>query len=236
MGTLTLKLRLPQAGNGSFFPSCLGRWQTSEQALAATLGEMVIKGVSTRKVAQLAEEMLGVEVSASTVSNLSKAIEPKVKAFRERPLGSYHYLLVDARFDKVRENHRVTSRAFLWAAGVTVESQWEVLGWLDWSSETGRTGAELFRQLKGQGLTGVELVVSDVHEGLVRASEGALPGAMWQQCQTHFMRRALDLARDVDKGALIHIHTSAAGMKATEQTSNAASWPIQGISRQMASV
>jgi transposase-like protein len=198
----TLKLRLPQARNGSFFPSCLERWQTSEQALAATLGEMVIKGVSTRKVAQLAEEMLGVEVSASTVSNLLKAIEPKVNAFRERPLGSYRYLLVDARFDKVRDNHRVTSRAFLWAAGVTPEGQREVLGWLDWSSETGRAWAELFRQLKGRGLTGVELVVSDAHEGLVRASEEAFPGAMWQQCQTHFMRRALDLARDVDKGAL----------------------------------
>ena len=85
-------MRLPQARNGSFFPSCLERWQTSEQALAAALGEMVIKGVSTRKVSQLAQEMLGVEVSASTVSNLVKVIEPKVNAFRERPLGNYRYL------------------------------------------------------------------------------------------------------------------------------------------------
>ena len=198
----TLKLRLPQARNGSFFPSCLERWQTSEQALAATLGEMVIKGVSTRKVAQLAEEMLGVEVSASTVSNLLKAIEPKVNAFRERPLGSYRYLLVDARFDKVRENHRVMSRAFLWAAGVTPEGQREVLGWLDWSSETGRAWGELFGMLKERGLTGVELVVSDAHEGLVKGIEAAFPGSMWQQCQTHFMRRALDLTRETDKTAL----------------------------------
>ena len=198
----TLKLRLPQARNGSFFPSCLERWQTSEQALAATLGEMVIKGVSTRKVAQLAEAMLGVEVSASTVSNLVKAIEPKVNAFRERPLGTYRYLLVDARFDKVRENHRVMSRAFLWAAGVTPDGQREVLGWLDWSSETGRAWAELFRMLKERGLTGVELVVSDAHEGLVKGIEAAFPGSMWQQCLTHFMRRALDLARETDKAAL----------------------------------
>jgi transposase-like protein len=198
----TLKLRLPQARNGSFFPSCLERWQTSEQALAATLGEMVIKGVSTRKVAQLAEAMLGVEISASTVSNLVKAIEPKVNAFRERPLGSYRYLLVDARFDKVRENHRVLSRAFLWAAGVAPEGQREVLGWLDWSSETCRAWSELFRGLKNRGLTGVELVVSDAHEGLVKAHEEAFPGSMWQECQTHFMRRALDLAREVDKGGL----------------------------------
>ena len=198
----TLKLRLPQARNGSFFPSCLERWQTSEQALAATLGEMVIKGVSTRKVSQLAEAMLGVAVSASTVSNLVKAIEPKVNAFRERPLGTYRYLLVDARFDKVRENHRVMSRAFLWAAGVTPDGQREVLGWLDWSSETGRAWAELFRMLKERGLTGVELVVSDAHEGLVKGIEAAFPGSMWQQCQTHFMRRALDLTRETDKAAL----------------------------------
>ena len=198
----TLKLRLPQARNGSFFPSCLERWQTSEQALAATLGEMVIKGVSTRKVSQLAEAMLGVAVSASTVSNLVKAIEPKVNAFRERPLGTYRYLLVDARFDKVRENHRVMSRAFLWAAGVTPDGQREVLGWLDWSSETGRAWAELFRMLKERGLTGVELVVSDAHEGLVKGIEAAFPGSMWQQCQTHFMRRALDLTRETDKTAL----------------------------------
>lgn len=198
----TLKLRLPQARNGSFFPSCLERWQTSEQALAATLGEMVIKGVSTRKVSQLAEAMLGVAVSASTVSNLVKAIEPKVTAFRERPLGTYRYLLVDARFDKVRENHRVMSRAFLWAAGVTPDGQREVLGWLDWSSETGRAWAELFRMLKERGLTGVELVVSDAHEGLVKGIEAAFPGSMWQQCQTHFMRRALDLTRETDKTAL----------------------------------
>ena len=198
----TLKLRLPQARNGSFFPTCLERWQTSEQALAATLGEMVIKGVSTRKVSQLAEAMLGVAVSASTVSNLVKAIEPKVNAFRERPLGTYRYLLVDARFDKVRENHRVMSRAFLWAAGVTPDGQREVLGWLDWSSETGRAWAELFRMLKERGLTGVELVVSDAHEGLVKGIEAAFPGSMWQQCQTHFMRRALDLTRETDKTAL----------------------------------
>lgn len=84
-----LRLRLPQARNGSFFPSCLERWQTSEQALATTLGEMVVQGISTRKAAHLAQEMLGVEVSASTVSNLVKAIEPKVEGFRNRPLGCF---------------------------------------------------------------------------------------------------------------------------------------------------
>lgn len=199
----TLRLSLPQARNGSFFPSCLERWQASEQALAACLGEMVVQGVSTRKTARLAQEMLGVEVSASTISNLVKTIEPKVEAFRNRPLGCFRYLIVDARFDKVRLDHRVVSRAFLWAAGVTPEGQREVLGFLDWPGETERAWAEFFRQLKARGLEGVELVVSDAHGGLTKAIEEAFPGAMWQECQTHFMRRALDLVRDTDK-AKVH--------------------------------
>lgn len=83
---------------------------------------------------------------------------------------------MDARFDKVRENHRVTIRAFLWAAGVTSDGQREVLGWLNWSSETGRAWKELFQGLKDLGLTGAELIVSDAHEGLVRAiGEACLP-------------------------------------------------------------
>ena len=200
--TGTLRLRLPQARNASFFPSCLERWQTSEQALAACMGEMMLKGVSTRKVSKLAEEMLGVAISASTVSNLVKAIEPKVEAFRNRPLGIYRYLLVDARFDKVRMGPRVMSRGFLWAMGVTMDGQREVLGFLDWAGETERAWAEFFRLLKERGLTGVELAVSDAHGGLVKAVEEAFPGAMWQECQTHFTRRVLDLVRDTDKAAV----------------------------------
>ncbi|MBI3130028.1 MAG: transposase [Acidobacteria bacterium] len=155
----TLRRRSPQARNGSFYPSCLERWQASEQALGARLGEMVIKWVPTRKVARLAEEMLGVGISTSTISNLVKAIESKVEGFRNRPLGKSPYLILDGRFDKVRDGHRVTSRAYFWAAGVTPEGQREVLGWLDWSSESGRAGTEQFRQLKARGLTGVGMVM-----------------------------------------------------------------------------
>lgn len=193
-----LSLRMPQARNGSFFPSCMERWQTSEQALMTTMAEMYVKGVSTRKVSQLVEEMCGVEVSASTVSNLVKGIEPRVEAFRNRPLGKYQYLIVDARFDKVREGNRVESRAFLWAMGVPAEGQREALGYLDWPGETERAWAEFFKRLKARGLHGVRLVVSDAHGGLVKAVEEAFPGACWQECQTHFMRRALDLVRDLD--------------------------------------
>jgi len=193
-----LSLRMPQARNGSFFPSCIERWQTSEQALMAAMAEMYVKGVATRKVSQVVEEMCGVEVSASTISNIVKAIDPKVEAFRNRPLGKYPYLIVDARFDKVRDGNRVESRAFLWAVGVNEQGQREVLGFLDWPGETRRAWAEFFRRLKARGLHGANLVVSDAHGGLITAIEEAFPGACWQECQTHFMRRALDLVKDLD--------------------------------------
>jgi len=105
---------------------------------------------------------------------------------------------VDARFDKVRDGNRVESRAFLWAVGVNEQGQREVLGFLDWPGETGRAWAEFFRRLKARGLHGANLVVSDAHGGLITAIEEAFPGACWQECQTHFMRRALDLVKDLD--------------------------------------
>ena len=194
-----LSLRLPQARNGSFFPSCLERWKTSEQALMSTAVEMYLKGVSTRKVSKLVEDMCGAEVSASTVSNLIKMIEPRVEGFRRRPLGEYLYLIVDARYDKVRNGDRVESRAFLWGMGVTKDGQREVLGFLDWHGESERSWSEFFTGLKKRGLHGVSLVVSDAHSGLVKAIEEAFPGACWQECQTHFTRRALDFVRDLDK-------------------------------------
>jgi transposase-like protein len=194
-----LSLRLPQARNSSFFPSCLDRWKTSEQALMSTVVEMYLKGVSTRKVSKLVEDMCGVEVSASTVSNLIKTIEPRVEAFRRRPLGEYAYLIVDARYDKVRNGDRVESRAFLWGMGVANDGQREVLGFLDWHGESERSWSEFFNGLKKRGLHGVSLVVSDAHSGLTKAIEEAFPGACWQECQTHFTRRALDYVKDLDR-------------------------------------
>lgn len=196
-----LELSVPQARNGSFRPALFERWQRSERAMLAACGQMVLAGVSNRNVSKLAEEVFGAEVSPSLVSQLMKDIEPAVEAFRTRPLGAFPYLLVDARFDKVREGLRVRSRAFLWAAGVNEKGEREVLGWLDWGGETEVAWEGLFKDLKARGLHGVDLLVSDAHEGLCQAATRAFPGSSWQECQAHFLRRSIEQVKAADQKA-----------------------------------
>lgn len=196
-----LELSVPQARDGSFRPNLFERWQRSEKAMLAACGEMVLAGVSNRRASALAESAFGAEVSPSLVSHLVKELEPALAAFRERRLGAFPYLLVDARFDKVREGHSVSSRAFLWVTGVNEEGQREVLGWLDWRGETKVAWEALFKALKDRGLQGVRLVTSDAHEGLVAAAEEAFPGAQWQECQAHFLRRAVEQVKAAEQKA-----------------------------------
>lgn len=196
-----VELAVPQARDGSFRPGLFERWQRSERAMLAACGEMVLAGVSNRRASQLAEAAFGAEVSPSLVSHLVKELEPALAAFRDRKLGTFPYLLVDARFDKVREGHSVSSRAFLWVTGVNEEGQREVLGWLDWRGETKVAWEALFKALKDRGLEGVRLVVSDAHEGLVAAAEEAFPGAQWQECQAHFLRRAVEQVKAAEQKA-----------------------------------
>lgn len=196
-----VELSVPQARDGSFRPNLFERWQRSEKAMLAACGEMVLAGVSNRRASKLAEEAFGAEVSPSLLSNLVKELEPALAAFRDRPLGAFPYLLVDARFDKVREGHQVSSRAFLWVTGVNEEGQREVLGWLDWKGETKVAWETLFKTLKARGLKGVRLVVSDGHEGLVQAADEAFPGAQWQECQAHFLRRAVEQVKAAEQKA-----------------------------------
>ncbi len=197
----TVELMVPQARDGSFRPKLFERWQRSEKAMLAACGEMVLAGVSNRRASQLAESAFGAEVSPSLISNLVKELEPAVAAFRDRPLGAFPYLLVDARFDKVREGHSVSSRAFLWASGVNEAGEREVLGWLDWRGETKVAWETLFKGLKTRGLKEVQLVVSDAHEGLVQATEEAFPGSQWQECQAHFLRRGVEQVKTSDQKA-----------------------------------
>ncbi|MDE3245677.1 MAG: IS256 family transposase [Acidobacteriota bacterium] len=196
-----LELSVPQARDGSFRPNLFERWQRSEKAMLAACAEMVLAGVSNRRASQLAESAFGAEVSPSLVSHLIKELEPAMAAFRDRPLGAFPYLLVDARFDRVREGHAVNSRAFLWVSGVNEEGQREVLGWLDWRGETRVAWETLFRSLKDRGMKDVRLVVSDAHEGLVQAAEEAFPGAQWQECQAHFLRRAVEQVKVAEQKA-----------------------------------
>lgn len=194
-----LELTVPQARNGSFRPNLFDRWQRSERAMLAACSDMVLAGVSNRNVSHLVKEAFGAEVSASQVSQLVKDLDPAVEAFNTRPLGAFRYLLVDARFDKVREGKRVVSRAFLWGMGVNDDGEREILGFLDWGGETEVAWETFFKGLKQRGLRGVKLLVSDAHEGLYSAGLAAFPGSSWQECQAHFLRRAIEQVKKADQ-------------------------------------
>jgi len=192
VGTLTL--RVPRLRNGNFSPELFARYQRSEQALLLALVEMVINGVSTRKIAAITEELCGAEFSKSTVSELCKRLDPIVEAWNGRSLREkrYPFVLVDAIVLKIREDGRVRSRAAMIATGVNEEGYREILGVMLGDSESEASWTEFFSWLKSRDLRGVDIVVSDSHGGLVKALRAQFQGATGQRCQTHFMRNFLD--------------------------------------------
>lgn len=191
VGTLTL--RVPRHRNGHFSTELFARYQRSEQALVLAMMEMVINGVSTRKVEQITEELCGKKFSKSTVSALCKNLDPMVEAFRTRPLKChYPFLMVDAIYVKVRENGRIQSRGLLIAIAVNEEGHREIIGFQLANSESESSWGELFSSLKDRGLKNVDLVTSDDHKGLVNAVRRHFQGTSWQRCQTHFSRNMLD--------------------------------------------
>jgi putative transposase len=191
VGTITL--RVPRHRNGQFSTELFARYQRSEQALVLAMMEMVINGVSTRKVEQITEELCGKKFSKSTVSALCKNLDPMVEAFRTRPLKChYPFLMVDAIYVKVRENGRIQSRGLLIAIAVNEEGHREIIGFQLANSESESSWGELFSSLKDRGLKNVDLVTSDDHKGLVNAIRRHFQGTSWQRCQTHFSRNMLD--------------------------------------------
>lgn len=191
VGTITL--RVPRHRNGQFSTELFARYQRSEQALVLAMMEMVINGVSTRKVEQITEELCGKKFSKSTVSALCKNLDPMVEAFRTRPLHChYPFLMVDAIYVKVRENGRIQSRGLLIAIAVNEEGHREIIGFQLANSESESSWGEFFSSLKDRGLKDVRLVTSDDHKGLVNAVRKHFQGASWQRCQTHFSRNILD--------------------------------------------
>ena len=192
VGTLTLLV--PQVRDGQFSTELFARYQRSEQALVLTLMEMVVNGVSTRKVARITEELCGTAFAKSTVSDLCKALDPLVTNWNERDLSAQHFpfVLVDALVVKVREEGRVRAVSALVATGVNAQGYREVLGLQVGDSESERTWQDFFPWLKGRGLSGVDLVVSDHHGGLVKAVQVQFQGATWQRCQTHLSANIAD--------------------------------------------
>lgn len=190
----TLLLAVPRLRNGEFSTELFQRYQRSEQALVLAMMEMVVNGVSTRKVTSITEELCGSSFSKSTVSALCLALDPAVQAFRERALEKrYPFVMVDAIYTKVRENGRIRSKGLMIAIGINEQGYREVLGFCCADSETEAGWTAFFRSLKDRGLTQVDMVVSDSHKGLVQAVRQCFQGATWQRCQTHFSRNMLDV-------------------------------------------
>ena len=187
----SIELAIPRLRSGSYFPSFLEPRRRSEQALVAVVQEAYVNGVSTRKVDRLVEALGLAGISKDTVSRLCAGLDEQVTAFRTRPLeGRYPYLWLDAKVEKDRAGGRVEHRALVVAYGVDQAGQREVIGLDVGAAETEAFWREFLRSLVRRGLAGVQLVVSDAHEGLKQAIAQVL-GAPWQRCTVHFLRDAL---------------------------------------------
>lgn len=189
----TLELRVPQDRAGRFSTELFERYQRSEKALVGALAEMYVQGVSTRKVKAVTEALCGHSFSASSISQINKGLDASLKAFAERRLAeAYPYLILDARYERVREGGVIASQAVLVAIGVDWEGRRQVLA-VDLATRESRSSwKDFLLGLKGRGLHGVEFVVSDDHPGLKAAIREVLPEAAWQRCYVHFLRNALD--------------------------------------------
>lgn len=191
VGALTIQI--PKLREGTFTTELFGRYQRNEQALMLTLMEMVVKGVSTRKISAITEQLCGTKFSAQTVSSLCQMLDPEIKAFRERPLtGPYPFVCCDAIYMRTHQDRRVDSTALLIAIGVNGEGKREVLGFDVMKSESTGSWKVFFQGLLDRGLSGVELVTSDAHCGIKAAIKEKFCGAAWQRCQTHFSRNVLE--------------------------------------------
>ena len=190
VGSITLKV--PQARDGSFHTELFERYQRSERALTLAIVEMWLKGVSTRKVADITDALSSVTFSKSAVSELCKSLDEHVDAWKARELTShtYPYLFVDALYEDVRKGGRVVSEGVLIVSGVRNDGVPEVLDVAIADTESAATYNDLFSSLRERGLSGVLLVVSDAHAGLKAAIKRYFHGASWQRCQVHFLREA----------------------------------------------
>ena len=189
----TMELVVPRLRTQSVTEGFFDRYKRSEQALIAGIAEMVVKGVSTRKVKDVAMAMFGGNISKSQVSRICASLDPIVSEFMDRPLDEwYPFVMVDAMYLKVREMGRVISKALYIALGVNLNGNREVLGFAMSAAETKESYVEFFRSMKDRGLNRVDLAISDNHPGLREAIKQEFIGASWQRCQTHFSKNMLD--------------------------------------------
>ena len=190
MGKLFLSVPQTRSGKEPFYPSVIEKGLRSERALKSAMAEMYIQGVSTRKVAKVLQDLCGLEVSSTEVSRCNSLLDEEIKQWQNRPLGAIRFLLLDATYVKVRSGGIVQSCAVLIAAGITPEGTRTVLGSSVAQSEAGIHWKTFLSSLVSRGLTGVEMITSDRHAGLVEACCSVFSGAMWNRCHVHVQRDA----------------------------------------------
>ena len=186
-----LELKVPQTRDGDFYPSALERGERSERALKLAVAEMYVQGVSTRKVVKITSELCGLDVSSTQVSRAAKLLDEELDTWRNRPLDQIEYLILDARYEKVRVAGSVRDCAVLVAIGIKPCGHRSVLGVSVSLSEAEVHWREFLVSLKKRGLHGVKLIVSDAHEGLKAARQATFAGVTWQRCQFHLAQNAM---------------------------------------------
>ena len=188
VGNITFSV--PQVRDGDFYPEALEKGLRSERVLTLTLAEMYVQGVSTRKVKAITEQLCGISVSSTQVSNAASLLDSELEKWRERPLGEYPYLYLDAYYEQVREDGQVRHLAVLVAVGVNRAGKRDILGVSVSLSEHEVHWRAFLEQLKTRGLGGIRMIISDDHAGLKAARLAVFGSIPWQRCQFHLQQNA----------------------------------------------
>jgi len=190
-----LQLKVPRTRSGEFNTSVFEKYQRSEQAIILSMLEMVINGVSSRKVTKIVQQLCGQHVSRSLVSSITKKLDPIVNEWANRPLNLmyYKYVYVDAMYIKVREHQKVVSKAVYIAVGVNSQNKREIIGLSINHAESKEGWKQFFDHLKSRGFQSPKLMISDAHQGLKLAIQESFIGTSWQRCTFHFKKNIYDV-------------------------------------------
>lgn len=193
IATGNISLKVPRTRSGEFSTEVFEKYARRDKAIVLSMLEMVVNGVSTRKVTQIMKELCGKSVSKSLVSNLTKELDPIVNEWANRPLNVmyYKYIFVDAMYIKVREHDKVVSKAVYIALGVNEQNKREIIGLKVDHSESKSSWEDFFESLKSRGLQSPKLVISDAHKGLKAAIAKGFIGTSWQRCTVHMLRNMI---------------------------------------------
>jgi transposase-like protein len=199
-----IQFDIPQVrGDLDFYPSALEKGLRSEKALMAAMAEMYVQGVSTRKVSAIVEQLCGHAVSSSQVSKCTAQLDAELQAWRQRPLASFPYVILDARYEKIRHGGQVLDCAILIAIGINPQGKRSILGLSVALSEAEVHWRDFLTSLQSRGLHGLQLIVSDAHAGLTAARAAVFPSVPWQRCQFHLQQNAQAFVPRLDRRASI---------------------------------